>query len=99
MIMKNKIVVGLFTFSIIAASCKKDLDLFPTDTVGEEVAYNSVAALQKGLNTAYSRYGASRISTMLANSVTSDELKFGPQNGGFAQFGFRLQYTSNTNNN
>lgn len=89
----KNIFAGLFVL-LLATGCKKDLDLRPTDTVDEVVAYNSVAALQKGLNTAYARYGNSRISTMLANSLTSDELKFGPNNGGFGQFGFRLQYNS-----
>ena len=89
----KNILAGLFVL-LLAAGCKQDLDLRPTDTVDEVVAYNSVAALQKGLNTAYARYGNSRISTMLANSLTSDELKFGPNNGGFGQFGFRLQYNS-----
>ena len=90
----KKIITALLAVYLVTTGCKKDLDLRPTDTVDEEVAYNSVAALQKGLNTAYARYGTSRVSTMLANSLTSDELKFGPNNGGFGQFGFRLQYNS-----
>ena len=90
----RKIFAGLLVAGVLATGCKKDLDLRPTDTVDEGVAYNSVAALQKGLNTAYARYGNSRVSAMLANSLTSDEVKFGPNNGGFGQFSFRLQYNS-----
>ena len=92
--MTKKILIGLFAASMFTAGCKKDLDLRPTDSVGEEVAFNSVAALQKGLNTAYSRYGTSRSTTMFAVSVTSDEVKFGPNNGGTGQFGYRLQYNA-----
>jgi hypothetical protein len=90
----KKLITGLFAIYLVLTGCKKDLDLRPTDTVDEEVAFNSVAALDKGLNTAYARYGNARVATMLANSLTSDELKFGPNNGGFGQFGFRLQYNS-----
>jgi hypothetical protein len=90
----KKIITSLFAIYLVLTGCKKDLDLRPTDTVDEEVAFNSVAALDKGLNTAYARYGSARVATMLANSLTSDELKFGPNNGGFGQFGFRLQYNS-----
>ncbi|RYF78048.1 MAG: hypothetical protein EON98_15880, partial [Chitinophagaceae bacterium] len=85
---------GLLAASILTGSCKKDLELRPTDTVEEDVAFSSVAALQKGLNTAYTRYGSSRSSTMFATSITSDETKFGPNNGGTGQFGYRLQYNA-----
>lgn len=92
--MTKKIFYGLLAASILIVSCKKDLDLRPTDTVEEDVAFSSVAALQKGLNTAYTRYGTSRSSTMFATSITSDETKFGPNNGGTGQFGYRLQYNA-----
>lgn len=95
MIMRTRnIMTGLVALALLTTSCEKDLDLRPTDSVGEEVAFNSVAALQKGLNVAYTRYGNARVSAMLATSLTSDETKFGPQNGGFGQFSFRLQYNA-----
>ncbi|MGZ8516290.1 MAG: RagB/SusD family nutrient uptake outer membrane protein [Chitinophagaceae bacterium] len=90
--MIKKITLGLLAFSLALSSCKKQLDLLPTDAVTVEVAFNSVAALQKGLNTAYARYSAARAGNSLTASITSDELKFGPDNGGANQFGFRLQY-------
>lgn len=92
--MKKEIIIALGVLCLAVASCKKGLDLRPTDAVTGDVAFNSVAALQKGLNTVYARYATGRINTALANSVTSDEVKFGPDNGGSNQFGYRLQYTS-----
>jgi starch-binding outer membrane protein, SusD/RagB family len=92
--MKLKIVAVGCALAIATTSCKKDLDLRPTDTVGEEAAFNNVAALQKGLNTAYARYSVARADKSFASSITSDETKFGPDNGGFGQFGYRLQYNS-----
>jgi len=90
----RKYIPGMLALVMLASSCKKDLDLRPTDTVEEAVAYNSVTSLENGLLVAYSRYGASRVTTMLATSLTSDEVKFGPNNGGFGQFSFRLQYNA-----
>ena len=92
--MMNKIGIGLVAIAMVFTSCKKDLDLRPTDAVGEEAAYNSVAALQKALNTVYASYGNARTQTAYAKSNTSDEVKFGPNNGGSGQFGYRLQYNS-----
>jgi hypothetical protein len=92
--MTRKIIIGLLAVYMTASGCKKDLDLRPTDTVTEEVAFNSIPALQKGLNTTYARYGVARTYTMYATSLTSDEVKFGPGNGGSGQFGYRLQYNS-----
>jgi hypothetical protein len=92
--MKHRIIITAFILSIISFSCKKDLDLKPTDTVGEDVAFNSVAAFQKGLNTAYAAYSVARADRSFATSITSDEVKFGPDNGGTGQFGYRWQYNA-----
>lgn len=92
--MKKKFIIALSVILLGGAGCKKGLDLRPTDTVTGEVAFNSVAALQKGLNTVYARYAAGRVNSIFASSITSDEVKFGPDNGGTGQLGFRLQYTS-----
>jgi starch-binding outer membrane protein, SusD/RagB family len=91
--MKQKHILAiLLCFTVFG--CKKDLDLKPTDSVGEDVAFNSVTSLQKGLNTAYSDYSIARADQAFASSITSDEVKFGPDNGGTGQFGYRLQYSS-----
>ena len=96
--MKKKFIIALSILCMAGAGCKKGLDLKPTDLVTEEAAFNNVASLQKGLNTAYGRYAAGRVNTSYANSITSDETKFGPDNGGTGQFGYRLQYTSDRSN-
>ena len=92
--MRNKFIIGLLALYAVSTGCEKGLDLKPIDSVTEEVAFTSVGALQKGLNTVYARYAAGRINTVYASSLVSDELKFGPNNGGSGQFGFRLQYGS-----
>lgn len=90
--MRNKFIIGLLALYTVSTGCEKDLDQRPIDQVTEEVAFTTVAALQKGLNTAYARYSTARINTVYASSLVSDELKFGPNNGGSGQFGYRLQY-------
>jgi hypothetical protein len=95
---KNSGALFLLGLLLLLAGCKKGIDLRPTDLVTEDVAFNSVAALQKGLNTVYARYAAVRAYTMYANALTSDEVKFGPDNGGSGQFAFRLQYSSDRAN-
>jgi len=92
--MRFKITGACFALVIAFTACKKDLDIRPTDTVGADVAFNSVASLQKGLNTAYARYSLARADKSFASSITSDEVKFGPSNGGTGQFGYRLQYNA-----
>lgn len=92
--MRSRIISAAFFLCLFATGCKKDVDLKPTDSVTEEVAFNSVAALQKGLNTAYATYAVARADRSFATSITSDETKFGPDNGGTGQFGYRLQYSA-----
>lgn len=92
--MKKTFLIALSILCLAGMGCKKGLDLLPTDLVTEEAVFTSVGSLQKGLNTAYARYAAARVNSSFANSITSDETKFGPDNGGTGQFGYRLQYTS-----
>lgn len=81
---------GLVCLSLLLTSCEKDLDLTPTDSVDESKAFLTVEDLQKGLNAAYTRYA--RWNTAFVSAVASDEVKFGPDNGGTGQFTYRLQY-------
>jgi len=92
--MRSRIISAAFLFCLLSAGCKKHVDLKPTDSITEDVAYNSVAALQKGLNTAYATYSVARVDRSLVAAITSDEVKFGPNNGGTGQFGYRLQYNA-----
>jgi len=92
--MTKKFLIGLFALATITSGCEKDLDIKPTDSVNEEQVFNSVASLQKALNTAYARYVSARVTSSYVSSLTSDETKFGPNNGGSGQFAFRWQYNS-----
>lgn len=86
----NKTLLSLALGTLLLAGCKKDLDLTPTDSVDDSKAFLTVEDIQKGLNAAYSRYG--RWNSMYVSALASDEVKFGPDNGGSGQFTFRLQY-------
>lgn len=86
----NKIVAGLAVGMLLLTGCKKDLDLTPTDSVDETKAFLTVEDAQKGLNAVYTRYA--RWNSMYVAALASDEIKFGPDNGGSGQFTFRLQY-------
>lgn len=90
----NKLTSIFLIAGLMLAGCSKELDLKPTDVVEEDVAFNNVAALQKGLNTAYARYAAARANLNFVSSLTSDETRFGPNNGGSGQFAFRYQYNA-----
>ncbi len=93
--MKNKIfIIGMLAMSsVVFTGCKKELDLLPTDSIVEANAFQSVADLQRGLNTVYARYNNYE-NTMFLGSVASDEAKFGRDNGGQGQFVFRYQYNA-----
>jgi len=92
--MRIRVISSVILLFVLGAGCKKNVDLKPTDTVTEDVAYNNVAALQKGLNTAYANYAGARVDKSWVSSLTSDETRFGPDNGGTGQFAYRLQYGS-----
>lgn len=89
--MRNKnIYLLLAAFTLMLSACKKDLALEPTDSVDESKAFETVDDLQRGLNAAYARY--SRPVSMYVSALASDEVKFGPDNGGSGQFTYRMQF-------
>ena len=95
--MKNKILIVIISAAVLfTTACKKDLDLTPTDAVDETKAFLTVDDVQKGLNGAYARY--SRWQDMFVSALASDEIKFGPDNGGTGQFTYRLQYNADGGN-
>lgn len=93
----KKICIVLTAMMVMLAGCKKDLDLTPTDAVDETKAFLTIDDVQKGLNGAYASY--SRAVTMYVSALASDEVKFGPDNGGSGQFTYRLQYNADENGN
>ena len=88
----HKFFLLLAAAGLAISGCKKDLDLKPTDTIDPVRAFQNLDDIRKGLNTAYSRY--SRLNTMYVAALLSDEIKFGPDNGGGGQFGYRYQFGS-----
>lgn len=93
----KKIFIAFAAVVLVMAGCKKDLDITPTDAVDETKAFLTVDDVQKGLNGAYASY--SRAVTMYVSALASDEVKFGPDNGGSGQFTYRLQYNADENGN
>lgn len=89
----------IINFSLILAlaasfaSCKKDLELLPTDTVDETKAFLNMTDLQRGSNAVYGRYGG-RLNSMYVAAIASDEARFGADNAGQGQFPYRFQYGS-----
>ena len=54
---KNKIIFTLLIAGLGFGSCKKALDILPTDTFNESNAFQNIADLQAGLNGAYALAG------------------------------------------
>ncbi len=91
----NKLNKFLF-LSFAAASiisCKKDLDLKPTDTISTDNSFLSVDDLQKGANAIYGRY-LNRANTMIVSSLLTDEVKLGPDNSGQGRFTYTYTFSS-----
>jgi starch-binding outer membrane protein, SusD/RagB family len=78
---------------VLASSCKKQLDLQPSDTFSDANAFLTIADVQLGANEAYGRYGA-YANDMYTNALTSDEAKLGLDNAGQGALTFRFQYAS-----
>lgn len=62
------------------ASCDEALDRLPNDSLTSETAYRSVSDLQLGLNGVMISY--STLNTITVNSILTDEVKIGLDNGG-----------------
>jgi hypothetical protein len=82
-----------FSATLLLLSCKKDLDLLPTDTFNETNAFQTMEDVQKGVNGAYAGFGT-YASKMYASALISDEAKIGADNQGQGAITFRFQYGS-----
>ncbi len=91
--MKHTIIKITLLFLLVAGvSCKKQMDIPPTDFIDETKAFTSVDDLQKGL---LGVYGAnSSENKVYIASLLSDELKISNENRGQGQFTFKWQYTA-----
>lgn len=91
----NKKSIQLLAISALffASSCKKDLNLNPTDSFTEDKAYQTMDDVQYGVNTCYARMGAYS-SDLYSSALVSDEGKLGPDNSGQGALTYRYQYNS-----
>jgi starch-binding outer membrane protein, SusD/RagB family len=86
---------GLYIIAalVLLSSCKKQLDLQPSDTFSDANAFITLADVQLGTNEAYGRYSA-YASDMYTNALTSDEAKLGLDNAGQGALTYRYQYAA-----
>ncbi|MEO8416399.1 MAG: RagB/SusD family nutrient uptake outer membrane protein, partial [Ginsengibacter sp.] len=79
--------------TLMVTSCKKQLDLQPTDTFSDANAFLTLNDIQLGTNAAYGRYGA-YADDMYISALLSDEAKLGLDNAGQGALTYRYQYSS-----
>ncbi len=89
----NKILVG-FTLLVLLASCKKQIDLRPTDSIDDTKAFQTVADLEKGLIGVYSSFGSGLANGIYFSSLIADETKLSTENLGQGQFTFKWQFSA-----
>ena len=87
----KKIFLPLIALSVLAGSCKKELELTPTDFIDVSKAFTSVDDLEKGLLGVYS--ANSSANKIYIGSILSDETKISSENRGQGQFTFKWQYS------
>lgn len=90
----NKALVAASLATLTLVSCKKQLELRPTDVIDETKAFRTVADLRKGLNGVYSQVGAGLVNGLYVASITADENRISiGENSGAGTFSFKWQYT------
>lgn len=86
---RNKI-TWLLLLIVFVQSCKKTVDLLPTDDINEAVVFQKVADLEQGLYGAYASWNGEN--TMYIGAIAADEAKISNENRGQGQFEFKWQY-------
>lgn len=90
----KKLVFIASVFTIALSSCKKELELRPTDVIDETKAFRTVTDLQKGLNGVYSQIGAGLLNGIYLAALPADETRISTgENSGAGTFTFKWQYT------
>ena len=81
---------AIFLMTVLAASCTKELDLKPSDTIDDSKAFQTVSDLNGGLIGAYASLDATTITNV---SLTSDECTLPSENStGRGVSTYRWQY-------
>jgi len=87
----NRILYIGLAASVFTTGCLKDLDLNPTDSVSQEVAFNNVSDLNTGVLGVYAGFAAAN--TQYATSLISDEAVMPAENNtGRGVITYRWQY-------
>lgn len=86
-------ILYILAASLIFSSCKKELDLEPTDSFNENNAFQTIDDVQKGVNAVYARFGA-YANKMYISALVSDEARIGADNQGQGALTYRYQYSS-----
>ena len=89
----NKLIFGSVLLMILF-SCKKELEIRPSDSIDDVKAFQSVADLEKGLFGVYSSYGGGLFNGIYIGSILADEVKISNENRGQGQFTFKWQFTA-----
>jgi hypothetical protein len=83
----------LLAAAFIVSSCEKQLQQNDPQSFSDENAFKTIADVQLGVNGAFAGY-ATDAGDLWKNSLTSDETKIGPDNGGSGALTYRFQYSS-----
>ncbi|MEP7144754.1 MAG: RagB/SusD family nutrient uptake outer membrane protein [Ferruginibacter sp.] len=89
-ILKLSMVIGFLL--IISSSCKKELELRPTDAIDITKAFTSVNDVEQGLLGVYS--SNDQTNKIYIASILADETKISNENRGQGQFEFKWQFSS-----
>lgn len=98
MINMKKIFIPIIAFAVVVSSCKKNLELLPTDSIDISKAYTSVDDIEKGLMGVYAANNLANSANpdgkIYIASILADEAKISNENRGQGQFTFKWQYSS-----
>lgn len=75
-------------------SCKKGLDLQPTDVFSDANAFLTIDNAQSGAYEAYTRFGGAYSNNLYVNALVSDEATLGKDNGGQGALTYRFQFSA-----
>lgn len=89
----NKILsLVMVSAALFFTSCKKQLDLSPSDSIDASKAFLNVADLDKGVLGVYSANNI--INKIYIGSILADETKISDENRGQGQFTFKYQFSA-----
>ncbi len=88
----KKLLIPFLAFAVVTSSCKKNLELRPTDSIDIEKAFTSVNDLERGLMNVYSFNNITN--RIYIGSILADEVKLSNENRGQGQFTFKWQFSS-----